>query len=248
MSPNASTAASTGAVVDPRAVAIDTASVDAAITSRQSIRAFLPTPVPRATIEAILETASRAPSGSNTQPWRVRVVTGALRDRLCRAVLDVAEDPRAVAEAKQEYQYYPVRWESPFIDRRRACGWGLYGTLGIAKGDKLRMQEQHHRNYVLFDAPVGLFFTIDRTLELGSWLDYGMFIQSVMIAARGHGLDTCPQAAWLPFHATIGRVLDIPATEQLVCGMALGWADWSKPENRFVTEREPVTGFASFHE
>lgn len=224
------------------------AAVDAAMTSRRSIRAFLPTPVPRAVIEEILAVAARAASGSNTQPWKVTVLTGATRDRLVRDVLAIARDDAAMAALQQEYEYYPTKWDSPYIERRRACGWGLYGTLGIGKSDKVRMREQHHRNYLFFDAPVGLMFSIDATLELGSWLDYGMFIQNIMVAARARGLDSCPQAAWLPFHATIKRVLDLPASEKIVCGMSLGYADPSRPENGFVTEREPVAGFARFLE
>jgi nitroreductase len=222
--------------------------VDHAITSRRSIRAFLPKPVPRATIEEILAVASRAPSGSNTQPWRVHVLTGAIRERLSAQIMEISNDPARMPLLKQEFQYYPTQWVSPFIDRRRACGWGLYASLGIGKGDREQTRAQHLRNYAFFDAPVGIMFTIDRVLELGSWVDYGMFIQNVMVAARARGLDTCPQAAFLVFHETIAKVLDLPANEQLVCGMSLGYADPTKPENGFVTDREPVGTFTRFLE
>jgi nitroreductase len=228
-----------------------TAAVDAAITSRRSIRAFLPTPVPRATIEQILAVASRAPSGVNTQPWKVTVLTGAAKDALSARIV-AAHDANFAAGSTGadvgEYDYYPTEWAPPYIDRRRKVGWDLYGLLGIAKGDKARMHAQHGRNYRFFDAPVGLIFTIDRVLRQGSWLDYGMFLQNVMTAARARGLDTCPQAAFIGFYNVIEEALQMPRTEMVVCGMSLGWADESAPENRLVTEREPVAGFARFVE
>ena len=219
-----------------------------AITSRHSIRAFLPTPVPRATIEAILAVAARAPSGTNTQPWHVYVLAGAARDTLSARVAAAYDDPVERATHSEEYPYYPTEWRSPFIDRRRKVGWDLYGLLGIAKTDKERMHAQHRRNYEFFDAPVGLMFTIDRVMRQGSWLDFGMFLQSVMVAARGVGLDTCPQAAWTPFHRLIMPMLGAPDEEQLVCGMSLGHADPDAIENTLVTERERVAAFTRFLE
>jgi nitroreductase len=220
--------------------------VDAAITSRRSIRAFLPTPVARDDIQAILSTAARAPSGTNTQPWQVHVLTGAARQRLVDAVMAVWNDPEQLQQHSEEYAYYPTQWASPYIDRRRKVGWDLYGLLQIGKQDKARMHAQHGRNFCFFDAPVGLIFTIDRIMAQGSWLDYGMFLQNIMVAARGRGLDTCPQAAWTQFHRVIARELNLAETQMVVCGMALGYADPSKIENTLVTEREPVVGFARF--
>ena len=220
--------------------------VDQAICSRRSIRAFLPTPVAAADIAALLEVAARAPSGTNTQPWKVYVCTGARKERLSQAIIDAYLDPVRAAENVEEYNYYPVKWFSPYIDRRRKVGWDLYALLGLGRDNKAGMQAQHARNYRFFDAPVGLMFTIDRQLEKGSWLDYGMFLQNVMVAARGRGLDTCPQAAFSQFHRIISDVLEIPDNEQVVCGMALGYADLSKIENSLVTEREPVAGFVKF--
>ena len=220
--------------------------VDAAITSRRSLRAFLPTPVPQDTIEQILAVASRAPSGTNTQPWRVYVLTGAAKQELSRKILAVHDNAAERANHSEEYDYYPTEWKTPFIERRRKVGWDLYSLLGIGKADKARMHAQHGRNYSFFDAPVGLIFTIDRVMRQGSWLDYGMFLQSLMIAARGRGLDTCPQAAFLQFHRIITAHVGAPANEQLVCGMALGHADPAAIENSLVTEREPVSTFARF--
>jgi nitroreductase len=220
--------------------------VDHAITSRRSIRAFLPTPVPRETVEQILAVASRAPSGTNTQPWQVHVLMGEAKKALSREIRAAYDDPEERARHTEPYAYYPTEWQSPYIDRRRKVGWDLYGLLGIAKTDKARMHEQHARNYDFFGAPVGLMFTIDRVMQQGSWLDYGMFLQNVMVAARGRGLDTCPQAAFTQFHRIIARHLGLAETQTLVCGMSLGHADPAAVENTLVTEREPVSGFVRF--
>jgi nitroreductase len=221
---------------------------DEALVSRRSVRAFLPAPVPRADIEAILDVASRAPSGTNMQPWKVYVLTGASLAALSDKLVAAFDDPDRDTHHQAERRYYPGTWQAPYIDRRRKVGWDMYGLLGIGKGDKARMHEQHAQNYRFFGAPVGLMFTIDRSLELGSWLDYGMFLQSVMVAARARGLDTCPQAAFTPFHRVIAEHLRMPAEEQLVCGMSLGWADPDAVVNELRTQREPVAGFATFVE
>ena len=222
--------------------------VDHSITTRQSIRAFLAEGVERATIEEILQVAARAPSGTNTQPWRVTVLMGSARQRLSDAILKVHNDPEQRKHHTEEYAYYPTKWIEPYLSRRRKIGWDLYGLLGIGREDKAQMHAQHGRNYVFFDAPVGLIFTIDRILEQGSWLDFGMFLQNVMIAARARGLDTCPQAAFMQFHRVIARELNLADGEMVVCGMALGYADMSKIENTLVTERAPVADFARFLE
>ncbi len=222
--------------------------VDDAITSRRSVRRFLPRPVPREMIEQILRVAARAPSGSNTQPWQVHVLTGAARERLSRRVAEAYDAPQRDAEHVEEYAYYPRHWQSPYLERRRKVGWDLYGLLGIAKGDKQRMHEQHRRNFLFFDAPVGLMFSIDRVMEQGSWLDYGMFLQGLMVAARARGLDTCPQAAFTQFHRIIAEELGLGPQQQLVCGMSLGWADPDAPENSLHTERAEPAEFTSFHD
>lgn len=222
--------------------------VDAAITSRRSIRAFLPTPVAREDVEAILEVAARAPSGTNTQPWKVYVLTGAIKQKLSDEILKAYLDPVLSRQHTEEYHYYPLEWVPPYIDRRRKVGWDLYALLGLGRDNKTGMQAQHGRNYAFFDAPVGLMFTMDRVMEQGSWLDYGMFLQNVMVAARGRGLDTCPQAAFTQYHKIISEVLQLPESERVVCGMSLGYADPAKIENTLITEREPVSRFAKFLE
>jgi nitroreductase len=228
--------------------AAETAAVDAAITTRRSMRAFLPTPVLRETVEEILAVASRAPSGTNIQPWQVHVLTGAALKRLSERLLAIHDNPEELARHEQEYEYYPKAWTSPYTERRRKVGWDLYGLLGIGKTDRARMHEQHGRNYRFFDAPVGLIFSIDRIMQQGSWLDYGMFLQNIMIAARARGLHTCPQAAFTSFHRVIAEELAFPPGQMLVCGMALGYADPAAPENQLTTERAPVDEFTRFHE
>jgi len=222
--------------------------IDWAVVSRRSIRAFLPTPVPRAEVEAIIEVASHAASGVNTQPWKVHVLTGGAKERLSAAIAAVNDDPGRAAALDEPYAYYPRHWTSPYLERRRKVGWDLYGLLGIGRQDKAGMHAQHARNYRFFDAPVGLIFTIDRVMQAGSLIDYGMFLQSLMIAARARSLDTCPQASFLEFHRVIAAELGIPDSQMLVCGMSLGYADPSRIENSLVTERAPASTFTTYHE
>jgi len=219
--------------------------VEQAIVSRQSIRGFLPRPVPTALIRRILDAAARAPSGSNIQPWKVHVVTGARRDALSQALLQAhaRNEPE-----RREYQYYPVNWRSPYLDRRRETGWGLYSLLGIQKGDREASSQQHARNYVFFDAPCVLLFTIDNDMDKGSWLDYGMFLQNIMIMARGCGLDTCPQAALANYPDIIKQQLGIPDDQIVVCGISLGYQDPDEPVNQYRTTRVPVDEFTVFHD
>jgi nitroreductase len=222
--------------------------VDDAITSRRSIRAFLPTPVAHEDIAAILQVAARAPSGTNTQPWKVYVLQGERKQQLSAAILAAHNEPTQAAQHKEEYAYYPREWVSPYIDRRRKVGWDLYALLGLARDNKAGMAAQHGRNYAFFDAPVGLIFTIDRIMEQGSWLDYGMFLQNIMVAARARGLDTCPQAAFTQYHRIISEQLALPESETVVCGMALGVADMGKIENSLITERMALEEFVKFIE
>lgn len=224
-----------------------------AVASRQSIRAFLPTPVPRHTLEKILNLASRAPSGTNTQPWKVYVLRGASRqslvDKVCSVHEAIRQHPETAALHQEEYAYYPEKWVSPYIDRRRENGWGLYGLLGIGKADKDQMHAQQQRNFCFFDAPVGLMFTVDRVMGQGSLLDYGMFLQNLMLLARSEGLHTCPQAAWNAFgRSTILPHIGAEAGEMLVCGMALGYADETALVNTFRTPRVQAADFTCWLE
>jgi len=200
----------------------------------------------------LLELAARAPSGTNTQPWKVYVLQGQSRDSLvqkvCAAHDEIRANPDLAAEYREPYDYYPEKWVSPFIDRRRENGWSLYGLLGIAKGEKDKMHAQHQRNYRFFDAPVGLMFTLDRVMGRGSLVDYGMFLQTLMLAARGHGLHTCPQAAWNGFAKIILPHIGATDNEMLVCGMALGYADETEVVNTFHTPRESVASFTTWLE
>jgi len=225
-------------------------SVDAAITSRMSVRAFTQQAVERALIEQILQVASRAPSGTNCQPWKVYVLQGASRatlvEQVCATHDAIRANPALAAEYAEEYDYYPQKWVSPYIDRRRENGWGLYGLLGIGKADKDKMHQQHQRNYHFFDAPVGLMFTVDRVMGRGSLVDYGAFLQNIMVAARGHGLHTCPQAAWNGFSRIILPHIGAGPDEMLVCGMALGYADETAVVNTFHTPRVPVQDFTTW--
>ena len=220
-------------------------SVEEAILSRRSLRAFCPDPVPRETVERILALASRAPSGTNIQPWMVTVVAGTVRERLVKAMH--AEFLQHGEEGwKREFDYYPTKWRDPYLSRRRKIGWDLYGLLGIGKGEREKTHRQHARNYLFFDAPVGMVITLERDLPVGAWLDTGMFLQNVMLAARAFGLDTCPQAAIGSAHTVLRRELQIPQEQVVVCGMSLGYARADAIENTLVTVREPVANFTRF--
>jgi nitroreductase len=221
------------------------AAIGEAIRSRQSVRAFLPTPVGRSTVEELLQLAARSASGSNIQPWRVRVIAGDVKAQLTQAIFDaVARD--GFEPYQREWNYYPVRWREPFLGRRRKIGWDMYNLLGVAKGDFEGTQQARMRNYEFFGAPVGMMFTLDEDLEIGSWLDLGIYLGSLMIAARAYGLHTCPQAAFADFHSVIRPVLNIPESEIIVCAMALGHIDPDAPVNGLKTERADLGAFASF--
>ena len=230
----------------------DPASVDAAIENRFSARAFLPTPVPRQVLEDILRVARRAPSGTNAQPWKVYVLQGAKKDELvqkvCAAHDELRQHPELETKYRADYDYYPRHWVDPYLARRRQNGWSLYGLLGIGKGDKDKMHAQHQRNFRFFDAPVGLIFTLDRVMGRGSLVDYGMFLQNIMVAARARGLHTCPQAAWNDYASIVLPHVGATADEMLVCGMSLGHADEAALVNTYSTPREEVASFTHWVE
>lgn len=216
------------------------------IRSRRSIRRFLPTPIDSALLLELLDLAACSPSGVNTQPWHVHVLTGAKKAELTAAILAESETP--TFEHKGEYDYYPAEWAEPYLGRRRQTGHALYSLLGIDKKDVPAMRAQWARNYAFFDAPVGLIFTLDRNLGIGSMIDYGGFMQTLMLAARAHGLDTCVQAAFTEYHPIIHQLLDIPESQMVLCGMSLGYADPAAPENTLQLPRIPASEFTRFHE
>lgn len=224
----------------------DASPVEDAIRSRRAVRGFLPDPVDPALLHRLLDLAAQAPSGTNMQPWRVHVLGPVAREKLETALIAALDDP--THPSGEEYRYYPESFREPYLARRRKVGWDLYGLLGVGKGDQAGMRRQTEANLRFFGAPVALMVTIDRDLEIGSWLDLGMFVQTFLIAARGHGLDTCPQAIFARFHGVVRRELAIPDSEVIVCGIALGKADPEAPANRLVPERAPVENFTNWHD
>ncbi|WP_455218638.1 nitroreductase [Kaarinaea lacus] len=219
--------------------------VKEALIQRKSTRGFLDKPVNAETIHAILDAARHAPSGANTQPWQVAVVSG---DRKLELQKRIEEAFRDGVKPKMDYQYYPVAWTEPYKARRVACGLQLYKTMGIAKEDKQKRLDQWAANYRAFDAPVMLFFFLDREMEAGSFLDYGMFIQSIMLAAVEEGLATCPQAALGEYPQIVKQALGYPDDCVLLCGMSLGYEDTNAKINSYRTPREAVETFARFFE
>lgn len=215
-----------------------------AILTRRAVRGFLSTPIPEEIVRELLALAGRSPSGSNIQPWKVRVLSGHPRHELTQAIL--ASLPEGAERPKPTWTYYPEKWREPFIGRRRKIGWELYGLLGIRKGDMQAGEAFRRKNYDFFGAPVGMIFTLDEDLEIGSWLDFGIFLGHLVIAARGRGLDTCLQQSFADVHAVVHQQLGIPQNEKVVCGMALGFVDAEAAQNNLVTERAAVDEFASF--
>ena len=225
-----------------RRVSSDGNSVTQAILSRRSVRAFLPRPVERSTIEELLEVAAAAPSGGNLQPWRVDVLSGAALEALKAEALAALGADRA----GMELQVYPSPLPEPYRTRRRASGEALYAAIGIAREDRPGRLAQFARNFEAFGAPVLLIFSIDRIFDRPQWAHLGMFLQNLMLLAEERGLATCPQEAWAAVHDVVARHIELPPERMLYCGMALGYADPNAPINSFRTEREPVEAFARF--
>ncbi len=214
-----------------------------ALKTRKSTRAYLDTPVPREKIEAVLSAARHAPSGTNAQPWQVAVVSGRQKNELSREMENLF---RSGEMGEMDYQYYPLKWPEPFKSRRLACGRQLYSTLNIERKDKEKRYEQWVANYHGFGAPVLLFFFLDPVMQTGSFLDYGMFLQSIMLAAVEEGLATCSQAALGQYPELIKERLGYPMDHILICGMALGYEDKNAPVNNYRTPREELSVFTRF--
>lgn len=224
--------------------------VEKIILDRHSVRAFTTQDVSRDTIQDILSKASFAPSGTNTQPWKVYVVQG---NKKCQITAQVVASVNSVYQGQVDkksfqapYLYYSEQWFEPYLSRRRENGWAMYKLLGIAKGDKSAMHEQQLRNFKFFDAPVGLFFTTHKALEAGAKMAIAMLMQNIMLIAKAQGLDTCPQASWNDYHQIIMPILGASDEEVFICGMSLGYADLSSEINRLRTPRESINNFVQF--
>ncbi len=214
-----------------------------ALKNRQSVRAFLEKEVSNEKIERVLRAARHAPSGANTQPWQVAAVSGKKKRELAERMIAAFQSGE---RGKNEYSYYPEKWEKPYKERRVACGRQLYAALGIKREDRTRRMEQWTANYRAFGAPVVLFFFMDASLATGSFLDYGMFLQSVMLAALDEGLATCPQAALAEYASLVKDSLGYPQETILLCGMALGYGDYQAEVNSYRTPRVEVEEFTRF--
>lgn len=215
-----------------------------AVQSRRSLRAFTSQPVDETVVQEVFTIAARAPSGTNMQPWQVHLLFADSLQKLQRSVLE-AYDNDEPFDAQEPY--YPDKFFEPYLTRRRKVGWDLYTLLGIEKGDKDKMKAQHRRNFEFFSAPVGAIFTIHRDLNTGSWLDYGMYLQNVMLLLREAGLHSCPQAAFCGYHKAIRAVLPLAESEVVVCGMSIGYADFNAIENTLQTERAEFSEFVSVY-
>jgi nitroreductase len=222
--------------------------VDWTMETRHSVRRFLPRPVPRWLIEEILRISSRAPSGTNVQPWCVHVLTGESLASTVEALLDRVNDPNGRFDPDPIRPVYPAEWTEPYGSRRKKLGIDLYGLLGIARGEREKMRAQMARNFRFFDAPVGLIFSIEKVIAESNFIDGGIFMQNVMLAARVRGLDTCPQAAFVHYHKLLADRLGFAEGEMVFCGMSLGYADPDAPENSLRSQRVDLPEFVTFHE
>ncbi|MFT7224387.1 MAG: nitroreductase [Cellvibrionaceae bacterium] len=214
-----------------------------ALRVRKSVRAFTKRAVSDEQLRQMLDASSHAPSGVNTQPWQVAVLRNKTKDRLCSQIEGAFREGK---KSNKDYEYYPTEWREPYLSRRKACGLALYSALNISKEDVQRRQDQWAANYRAFDAPVMLLFFIDRTMGRGSYLDYGMFLQALMLAAVDLGLSTCSQAALAEYPDIVREALDYDESMLLLCGMAVGYEDTSAPVNNYRTEREPLENFTRF--
>ncbi|MBT6094887.1 MAG: nitroreductase [Rhodospirillaceae bacterium] len=219
-------------------------SVEEAITTRHSMRAFLSDPISKQEITEILEVSARAPSGTNSQPWMTYVLAGEAKAALSAGILKDFDTGGAGHQA--EIPIYPEEFVEPYLGRRRKVGWDLYGLLGIEKGDKDKMHAQHAKNFRFFDAPIGLITTMHRGMPASNILDLGMYLENIMLAARAKGMHTCPQVAFTQYHKVIREHLPIDDDEIVMCGMSLGYADPDAVENTLVTDRAPLEDHAQF--
>ncbi|HEY2069838.1 MAG TPA: nitroreductase [Rhizomicrobium sp.] len=218
--------------------------VSEALATRKTVRAFRSDPVPEETIRAMLTTAARAPSGGNLQPWKVYALLGEARNELVRRVAE-RRRTQPMGEAP-EYHIYPPSLTEPYRTRRFRIGEAMYAALGIPREDKMARLKFFSGNWSFFGAPVGLIFTIDKQMQQGQWADLGMYLQSLMLLAREHGLHTCPQEAWAVWHSVIREYLSVPENEMIFCGMAIGYADEAAPVNAVESERAPLEEFVVF--
>lgn len=214
-----------------------------AIRKRHATRAFLNTDISQDTLKTILEIASFAPSGVNAQPWQVVVLKGDYLKKIGDAIIAARE---ASTPENPDYHYYPTEWHEPYKSRRKACGLALYSAINIGMADIEKRKAAWYRNYYFFGAPIGMLFFIDAKLEKGSWVDMGLFLENVMLAARGMGLETCPEASLAEYPDIVRGIVNIPKEKHLVCGMALGYEDKTQPINQYRTTREPVDSFTTF--
>jgi nitroreductase len=216
-----------------------------AINSRIACRHFLDKPVDPSIVRKLIEGAARAASSSNLQPWNVYAVTGGPLKEIKRQAVDAIEQ-RDWRTLETEYPEMPESLWEPYLSRRFVLGAQLYSSLGISRDDKAGRLEFIKQNFRFFNAPVGLFITIDRGLGPGQWADLGGYVSTLALLARGYGLDSCPQVMWIRVHKIVGAILKLPPEQVLYCGIGIGYADRSHPLNSFRTQRAEPDEFCRF--
>jgi nitroreductase len=216
-----------------------------AVSSRYSCRAFLPTPVPEQIIRDIVERAARAPSAGNMQPWRVYALAGKRVQELVALL-----SPRMASELPRgegtDYTIYPAPLSDLYKARRFQVGEALYKSIAVPREDRPARYRQYARNYQFFGAPVALFFAREKAHGPAQWADIGGYLQTVALLARGYGLHTCPQQAWVSFHRTMREFLELPDHLMIYSGMAIGYEDKTAPINLWRSPRDGLDVFATF--
>ena len=216
-----------------------------AVNSRMACRWFLDKPVKPKTVKELIERASRSASDGNMQPWNIYALTGGALSEFKRKVAAFLEN-NDLSQLETEFPIIPDNLKEPYLSRKFRQGEQLYGALSIDRDDAAARLEQRLRGYRFFNAPVGLFVTIDRNLGPSQWADLGGYINTLAILARGYGLDSCPQLSWIRLHKVISEYLKLPAEQMLYCGMGIGYRDPNNPVNQYRSERADLSEFCTF--
>ena len=217
--------------------------VSDAIASRYSVRGYLPDPVPEEFIREVFEIARLAPSNTNCQPWHVAIVSGEARVRLEAAICELAD---AGAEAAREFPPAAEAISGVYLERRRACGWGYYGTMGVTREDWDGRAALARKNFEFFGAPHVAFFSMPRTMGHSNAVDMGIFLQTVMLVMQEKGIGCIAQGALATYPDPVREIADVPEENGILFGLSFGFEDRDAHINTVRMPREPLDTITSF--
>jgi nitroreductase len=229
--------------MDGMTVGAEAPVLDGLLRGRWSCRGFTETPVPRPTIERLLEMAQRTPSWCNTQPWRVTLTSGEATRRLAEAL----SEHRSGA-ADQPDLPFPAAYRGEYLARRRECGYQLYGAVGIERGDRVRSAAQGWENFRFFGAPHFALITTERDLGTYGAIDCGGYVSVFLLAAQSLGLAAIPQAAVAAYSPWLRDYFGLADNRLVVCGISFGYPDQAHPANGFRTSRAPISDVVDWRE